>query len=322
MIYQNEYFIFDQPYKDDVKYRIDGIKNWCKSIVFRSRMRNINDEANKTKKKYDVSICAIFKNEAPYLKEWIEFNHLIGIDHFYLYDNNSDDDYMRILKPYVERGLVTLNMWPRNHEQINCYLDCIDLYKNETKWMGFIDIDEFIVPKSTDNIYDFLQQFENRGAVKIYWRMFGTSGKIRRNSKGLVTEDFYVCWPRYSDEGKCFYNTSFSHNRHIKHINIMHHNFWTLWKNQEIPPVNIFGEFCFDKRNIAYEKDFPIQINHYFTKSYEEYLIKSSKGDVYFKKNPHDEDYFYYHEMKCTSSDYSAYRFLIKLKKQITSENI
>ena len=40
-------------------------------------------------KKYNVAVCAIFKNEAPYLKEWIEFNHLVGVEHFYLYNNNS-----------------------------------------------------------------------------------------------------------------------------------------------------------------------------------------------------------------------------------------
>ena len=42
--------------------------------------------------------------------------------------------------------------------------------------------------------------------------------------------------------------------------------------------------------------------------------MKRSKGDVYFEINPHDEEYFYEHEMKCTSTDYSAYKYLVKLK--------
>lgn len=49
--------------------------------------------------------------------------------------------------------------------------------------------------------------------------------------------------------------------------------------------------------------------------------MKRGKGDVYFKINPHDEDYFYEHEMKCTSTDYSAYKYLIKLKLKLGSEN-
>ena len=44
--------------------------------------------------------------------------------------------------------------------------------------------------------------------------------------------------------------------------------------------------------------------------SNKEYTLKKAKGDVYFKINPHDEEYFYEHEMKCTSTDYSAYKYL------------
>ena len=71
---------------------------------------------------------------------------------------------------------------------------------------------------------------------------------------------------------------------------------------------------------MAKTSDFPIQINHYFTKSYKEYAMKRAKGDVYFKINPHDEAYFYEHEMKCTSTDYSAYKYLIKLKHKLGSD--
>ena len=76
----------------------------------------------------------------------------------------------------------------------------------------------------------------------------------------------------------------------------------------------MFNHICVGNRNIADKEDFPIQINHYFTKSYKEYALKRAKGDVYFKINPHDEEYFYEHEMKCTSTDYSAYKYLIKVK--------
>lgn len=266
-------------------------------------------------KKYNVSICAIFKNEAPYLKEWIEFNHIVGIDHFYLYNNNSEDNYEPVLKPYIESGLVTLIDWPQNQKQMECYQTCIKDHSDETKWLGFIDIDEFIVPKTTDSIYDFLEPFETKaGAVKLYWKLFGTSGKMDRDLSGLVCEDFTVCWPKYCDIGKCFYNTSFGFDFDSKYAKQLHHMFWANYKGINIPPVNIFNHICIGNRNIADTVNFPIQINHYFTKSYKEYAIKRSKGDVYFEINPHDEEYFYEHEMKCTSSDYSAYKYLVKLK--------
>ena len=41
--------------------------------------------------KYYFSICAIFKDESLSIKEWIEYHKLIGVEHFYLYNNNSTD---------------------------------------------------------------------------------------------------------------------------------------------------------------------------------------------------------------------------------------
>ena len=31
-------------------------------------------------KKYRISLCGIFKNEASFLKEWIEFHEMIGVE--------------------------------------------------------------------------------------------------------------------------------------------------------------------------------------------------------------------------------------------------
>mgnify|MGYP002522247983 CR=1 FL=1 len=45
-------------------------------------------------KKYRISICGIFKNESRFLKEWMEYYVMIGVDHFYMYNNNSEDDYL------------------------------------------------------------------------------------------------------------------------------------------------------------------------------------------------------------------------------------
>lgn len=62
----------------------------------------MSHQENSTKK-YSISICAIFKDEAPYLAEWLEHHLKIGIEHFYMYDNNSSDEYMEKLDPYLKR---------------------------------------------------------------------------------------------------------------------------------------------------------------------------------------------------------------------------
>ena len=67
----------------------------CKSYI------NIFGKHDKRKMKYQVSLCLIFKNEAPFLKEWLDYHLTIGVSHFYLYNNNSDDNYLDVIKPYI-----------------------------------------------------------------------------------------------------------------------------------------------------------------------------------------------------------------------------
>ncbi|MBR2734192.1 MAG: glycosyltransferase family 2 protein, partial [Selenomonadaceae bacterium] len=40
---------------------------------------------------HDLAIAAILKNEGHYIKEWLDYHLLAGVDHFYLYDNDSTD---------------------------------------------------------------------------------------------------------------------------------------------------------------------------------------------------------------------------------------
>ncbi len=199
MIKSNKYFIKDDQSEENFKYKIRRLVSTIRAIYYKIRLTLATPKV--LQKKYNVSICAIFKNEAMYLKEWIEFNNIVGVEHFYLYNNNSDDDYQAVLKPYIDKGIVTLMQWPYDQKQMECYMTCIKEYSFETKWLGFIDIDEFIVPKTTDSIYEFLQQFEKKaGSVNIYWKIFGSSGKLDRKLSGLVSDNCIINSGRIIEE--------------------------------------------------------------------------------------------------------------------------
>ena len=55
---------------------------------------------------HDLAIVAIMKNEGHYLKEWLDYHLPAGVDHFYIYDNDSPDNQAEVTAPYIKAGLV------------------------------------------------------------------------------------------------------------------------------------------------------------------------------------------------------------------------
>ncbi len=147
---------------------------------------------------HTLSVCAIFRNEAPYLKEWLEFHQMMGAQHFTLYNNESDDHYLEILKPYVEKGIVELIDWPNQmdepnwtHAQKRAYNHCVQKDIGKTKWLALIDVDEFIIPVDSSDIPSYLSQFDERpeiGGIQINWQLYGTSGLADIPQGKLLTE--------------------------------------------------------------------------------------------------------------------------------------
>lgn len=95
----------------------------------------------KNQYQYQLAICGIFQNEERFLKEWIEFHKLVGVQHFYLYNNNSTDNFIEILKPYLERGEIDLYDWDFSNKnliaQVSSYNDCLAHTTGKVKWITF-----------------------------------------------------------------------------------------------------------------------------------------------------------------------------------------
>ncbi len=143
-----------------------------------------------TEKKYKLSICTLFKNESRYLREWIEYHRLIGVDHFYLYNNGSRDRSVEILSTYVKQGLVTLVNWPdiipQDREgnpgewalstQVQAYEHAAKYAAlGETEWLALIDVDEFLVPVRSSTLSEILEKYDAYPGVKLMSDCFDAS---------------------------------------------------------------------------------------------------------------------------------------------------
>ncbi|MCX5925589.1 MAG: glycosyltransferase family 92 protein [Candidatus Dependentiae bacterium] len=129
--------------------------------------------------KHELAVCAIFQNESRFLKEWLEFYKLVGVEHFYLYDNNSTDNYKEILYPYIKAGQVSLMRWPCTNKDLNAQITafnhCLNKVRGKAKWVAFLDLDEFLFAVKQNSLREFLRDYEEYGAVCANWVMFGTS---------------------------------------------------------------------------------------------------------------------------------------------------
>ncbi len=308
----NRYFQFFNPVEKDLVYWLRHIGFWPVNLFYRAFTALARPEHRE--KEFDVSLCLIYKNEAPYLREWIEFHRIVGVDHFFLYNNNSEDGHEDVLKPYVESGLVTLTDWPEDHAQVKAYEDCIRRFSDRTQWIGFIDADEFIVPLEGSSIADYLSRFRSRPAVLMYWRLFNSAGMLTRDRARLVTEDFVVASRKLSNKGKCFFNTDWTYLGGSALNRSMFHVLWTQRWGIPIPPFDEFGDIPLIYRG---RRDIPVQLNHYSIRSKEEYMEKDVKGDVFFEQPSHGLDSFYKKEFRADSPDFTAFKYLSVLKERI-----
>jgi Glycosyltransferase family 92 len=166
--------------------------------------------------KYALVICAVFKNESFFLKQWIDFHQLMGVDHFYLYNNESTDDSLEILQPYVEQGLVDLIDWPAETHDMKDYLTMLQMpvfnhalsvVKDTAHWAAFIDPDEFLCPMQHNNMIELLDDYREYGGLSINWQVFGTSNIDKLEKDQLIIE--HLIWKAPSSR---------SMNKHCKVI--------------------------------------------------------------------------------------------------------
>lgn len=209
-----------------------------------------------------ISACAIFKDERPYLAEWLEFHLLMGIEHFYLYDNDSADRPLEVLAPYISDGIVSYRPWGMHPGQLDAYWDCCQRNRGE-RWIAFIDIDEFLFsPIANGPISVLLEGLDDFPGVVVNWSVYGHGHQIQELDAPVIER---FTWRAVWDH---------TINRHVKSIvdplrvrarpPDPHHFGYT-----ELGAVNWRGARAtgpwFDE--ISHEG---LRINHYISKSVEE----------------------------------------------------
>jgi hypothetical protein len=225
-----------------------------------------------------LAVAAIFRAENDYLREWLEYHLLAGVDHFFLYDNDGGEEAATLLAPYEAAGLVTLHPWTmydgtrhdrptpfggRNKNHM-AYAHAARHYGRSVTWLMKLDIDEFLV-SDDGSLPDALSSYDParlRG-LRLSRYNFGDCGH-RHRPTGLVIESYTMREGEPSNYKELASGRWLSANRFCNSAHRWHYRLWP-WRSL-LAEGEVTG----------------LRINHYYTKSLDEYLQRqnTSRGRV------------------------------------------
>ena len=225
-----------------------------------------------------ISLVAIAKNEERYLLEWIAYHLAIGYDKITIYDNESSDNSVKLIKSLAEEYPVDVIAWPsipRFSPQRSAYSDAVRTADPEG-WISFLDIDEFIVPWGFEGIKDFFNAApEDTASLAINWLGFGSSHYTDANYTSVV-KTFTRC-ARFNWVNNRHFKTS----ARVSLIEEPHIHDLTVKSGRKL--ASDFSELKMSSEGRSLEPIYGgIQINHYQVKTWHEFSERMARGNANF----------------------------------------
>ena len=306
-------FVENNAIKQDIQ-TIRSDLNKIKEIVNVNSMLFSLSNLSDYRPRVYLAVACIALNEGSYIKEWIEYHKLVGVERFYFYDNGSDDNTTDILEPYIRQGIVIYRKADGYGLQLAVYNDAISKYRFETYWLALIDLDEFLVPIEKENIPDALKEFEKYSSVGINWVCFDSNSFNKKPTEhgGLVTANYTRVNKNYdiriNREIKSIVNL-----RKIQYVRCVHCALGN-GVTENFEPANYFLT--------KHHSSKKLRINHYIIKSKEEFLKRHNQQELASKRdrlkvfNEHwrDMDFTDEFEFKEGAYDFLIQKYLPKLK--------
>ena len=220
-----------------------------------------NSQMSSTK----VCIHTVAKNENRYLPEWLEHHRKIGVDHFFIYDNNTKDGEVvddsaadvTVIKTWRDvcfSGIQHIIM------QDFYYSD----YTKEYDWVAFIDVDEFIMCDDIKTCLDDVVD-ENIGSIVLPPVNYGCAGEIHYRDEPVM-ERFKYANTKRVQWAKCVVRT-----KGLININSPYIEHWLSLVDKKICLIN-GTEVPKTLNNVIDAPIDKIYIDRYFIKSIEEFI--------------------------------------------------
>jgi len=241
-----------------------------------------------------ILLVATMRNEGPYVLEWVAYHRACGFTDVLICTNGCIDDSPRLLDRLEELGMAfhIRNDVPEGHEaQLSGYaLAEKHPVMQGAEWALVLDGDEFLnVHVGQGNVNDLIDAVPGATAVLVNWRVFGSSGHTTWQP-GFVTERFTRAAALESGVNLPF-KTLFTCIE-AYHCKLLPHQprFPIDPGKQVLRYVDGAGRalpsYFFDESRDAFLQSEEgsvswrlAQINHYNTRTREDYLVKHQRTD-------------------------------------------
>jgi len=143
--------------------------------------------------KYIYHTCVInrAKNENLYIREFVEHYLSIGVEKFYLGDDNPEDveNLSDVLDDYIKKGIVEVEFtYKRNITLYEFYEYTFRSVYNRCKWFIMYDTDEFLEFHDKNmNVKSYLDMpvFDKCDSIKIHWMIYDDNNLLLYDKRPL-----------------------------------------------------------------------------------------------------------------------------------------
>lgn len=144
-----------------------------------------------------IGAVLLFKNENEFLPQWIDYYDLLGVDFFFIYNNNPENRYnFKSLKDKYQHRIIFTDWifpyqlvdFPGFGSQLGCYHQSLYKYRN-MKWILYNDIDEYVILRNqSKNLKEFISSYnhDNISSLIMECMWFGCSNGVEYNEHNFL----------------------------------------------------------------------------------------------------------------------------------------
>lgn len=236
-------------------------------------------------------LVATMRNEGPYILEWLAYHRLIGFDEVLICSNDCIDGSPELLDLLAARGLLHhLACTPDAAEPAQLFA-----YRQAEAVLGgdwpnalmVLDADEFLnIHAGGGTVSDLLAAVPEATSIHVNWRIFGSSGHDRWASEPVIRRFTRAAAQQHGVNWS--YKTLFT-RPDAYHCPLLPHGpgYARTDRLAELRPVDGGGRSLPERyvRAETFLQTEPghvcwdlAQVNHYNTRSHDDYLAKHHRG--------------------------------------------